>query len=172
MKFFNSLISSFPFVHSAYLDDVLDIPEPFRPLYFLYSIPHNQLPRNVGPNTVYPVKEILAEEVVISFPSTFLPNHSCLAKEDIQHADVHDPYSQQPLVFEHSPHYRFEQPNPYIVSAHLPLIHDNDISLPILYGRLNDLQNVNHDDILPCCKSKKFIETKVAAINCRVLTFS
>jgi len=172
MKFFNSLISNYPFVHSVYPDDVLGIPEPSHPLYYLYSIPHNLLPRNDGPNIVYPEKEILAEEVVKSCPSISLPNHSCLVMVDIQHGGEHDPYSQLPLVFEHSQHYRFGLPNPYIVSAHLPLIHDNDTSLPILYGHSNDLQNVNHDDILPCCKSKKFIETKVAAINCRVLTNS
>jgi len=172
MKFFNSLISSYLFVHSVYLDDVLNIPEPSLQLYSLYSTPHNRLPRNDDPNTVYPVKEILAEEVVKSYPSISLPIHSCLGMGDIQHADEHDPYSQRPLVFEHSQHYKFGQPNPCILSEHPPLIHDNDTSLPILYEHLNDLQNANHDDILPCCKSKKFIETKVAAINCRVLTIS
>ena len=172
MKFFNFLISSYSFVHSVYLDDVLDIPEPSHLLYSLYSIPHNQLPRNDGPNNVYPVMEILAEEVLMSFPLISLPNHLYLGMEDIQHAGEHDPYLPRPLVSEHSLHYRFGQPNPCILSAHRPLIHDSDTSLPILGGHSNDLQNVNHDDILPCCKSKKFIETKVAAINCRVLTIS
>jgi len=170
MKFFNSLISSYPFEYSVYPDDVQDIPVPSHLLYFLYSIPHNQLPRNVYPNTVCLVKEILAEEVVMSYPSTFLPNHSHLLMEDTQHVHERDPYLQHPLVSEHSQHYKSGQLNPYIVPEHLPLIHDNDTSSPILYGHLNDLQNVNHVYVLPCCKSKKFIETKVPAINCRVLT--
>jgi hypothetical protein len=170
MKFFNSLISSYPFEHSVYLDDVQGIPVPSHLLYCLYSKPHIQLPRNVDPNTASQGKEILAEEVVMSFPSTSLQDHSHLWMEDTQYAYEHDPYLQLPLVSEHSQHYKFVQPNHDILPEHHPLIHDNDTSLPTLYEHLTDLQNENHACILPCCKSKKFIETKVAAINCRVLT--
>ena len=170
MKFFNSLISSYPFEHSAYLDDVQDIPEPSLLLYCLYSKPHIQLPRNVYPNTVSLAMETLAGEVVMSYPSISLPNHLHLRMEDIQHACEHDPYLQPPLVSEHSQYYRFVQLNPYNVSVHHLLIHDNDTSSPIRYEHSNDLQNVNYVYILPCCKTRKFIETKVAAINCRVLT--
>jgi hypothetical protein len=170
MNFFNSLISSYPVEYSAYLDDVQDIPVPFRLLYCLYSKPHIQQPRNVGPNTAFQGKEILVEEVERSYPSTFLLDHSRLWMEDIQHAYEHDPYLLLPLVSEHSQHYKFEQPNHDIEAEHHPLIHDNDTSSPKLYEHSNDLQNVNYAYILPCCKSKKILETKVAAINCRVLT--
>ena len=170
MKFFNFLISSYQFEHSAYLDDVPGIPVPSHLLYFLYSKPHIQPPRNVDPNTAFQVKEILAEEVVMSSPSTSLQDHSHLWMEDIQYAYVHDPYLQLPLVSEHSQHYRSVQPNHDIVPEHLPLIRDNDTLSPTLSEHLTDLQNENCAYILPCCKSKKFIETKVAAINCRVLT--
>ena len=170
MKFFNFPISSCQFDYSVYLDDVQGIPEPSRLLYFLYSIRHSQLPKNVDPNTVYLVKEIPAEVVERSYPSISLPGRSYLWRADTLYGHEHDPYLQLPLVSEHSQHYRFEQPNPYTVPEHRPLIHDNDTSLPILYERLIDLQNVYYDDIHPYCKSKKFIETKVPAINCRVLT--
>ncbi len=168
MKFFNFPISNYPFEYSVYPDDVQDTPEPSLLLYFLYSIPHSQLPKNVDPNTVYPVKEIPAEVVATSCPSISLPSHSYLWMADTQYRHVHDLYLQPPLVSVHSLHYRFEQPNPYTVPEHRPLIHDNDTSLPILYERLIDLQNVYYDDIHPYCKSKKFVETKVTAINCRV----
>lgn len=144
MIFFNSLISSYPFEHSAYLDDVQDIHEPSRLLYSLYSKPHIQLPRNVDPNTAYQEKEILAEEVERSYPSAFLLDHSRLWMEDIQYACEHDPYLQRPLGSEHSHQYRFEQPNHDIVPEHLPLIHDNDTSSPKLYGYLTNLQNENY----------------------------
>ena len=170
MKFFNSLISNCQFEYSAYLDDVQDIPEPSYPLYSLYSKHHTLLPRSVDPNTVSQVKEILAEVVVMSFPSTSLPDHLCFLKGDIQYAHEHDPCLQLPLVSEHPLHYRFEQLSPYNVFERLPLKHDIDTSLPKQYERLNDLQYANYVCILPYCKSKKFIETKVPAINCRVLT--
>jgi hypothetical protein len=170
MKFFNSLISSYPFEHSAYLDDAQDIPVPSRLLYFLYSKPHIQLPRNVDPNIAYQGTGILAVEVEKSYPSTSLQDHSRLWMEDTQCAYEHDPYSQRPSVSGHSQHYRFVQPNLDIVPEHRPLIHGNDTLLPTQYEHLNDLQNESYAYIHPCCKSKKFVETKVAAINCRVLT--
>lgn len=170
MKFFTALISSYPFEHSAYLDDVQDTPEPSRPLYCLYSKPQIRLPRNVDPNTAYLKKEILAEEVERSYPSISLPNRLRIGMADILYACEHDPYLQLLLESEHSQHYRFEQPNHDIGPEHHLLKHDNDTLSPTLYGHLTDLQNVNYAYILPCCKSKKFIETKVAAINCRVLT--
>ncbi len=171
MKFFVFiLISNYLIVHSVYPDDVQDIPEPSHPLYFLYSKHHNQLPKNGDPNTACPMREILAEEVVKSYPSTSLPIHLYSTKEDTQHGCEHDLCLLPPLVFEHSQHYLFEQPNLDNVLEHHPLKHDNDISLPKRYELLNDLQNVNLTCIVPSCKTKKFIETKVPAINCRVLT--
>lgn len=152
MKFFTAPISSYPFEYSVYPDDVQDTPEPPHLLYFLYSIPHSQLPKNVDPNTVSPEREILAEAVGTSYPSTSLPDHSYLWRADTLYGHEHDPYLQLPLVSVHSQYYRFEQPNPYTVPEHRPLIHDNDTSLPILYEHLNDLQNVYYDDIHPCCK--------------------
>ena len=161
MKFFNSLISSYPLEHSAYPDDVQDIPEPSGLIYCLYSKPHIQLHRNVDPNTAYPKKEILAEEVEMSYHSISLPNHSRLGMADILYACEHDPYLQLPLVSDHSQHYRFEQPNQDIVPEHHPLKHVNHTLSPTLYAHLTDLQNVNYVYILLCCKSKKFIELKL-----------
>ena len=171
MKFFVFiLISNYLIVHSVYLDDVQDIPEPSHPLYFLYSKHHNQLPKNGDPNTACPMREILAEEVVKSYPSFSSLFHLYSWREDTQHGCEHDPCLLLPLVFEHSQHYKFEQPNHDNVPEHLPLKHDIDTSLPIRYEQLNDLQNEILPYIVPSCKTKKFIETKVPAINCRVLT--
>lgn len=90
---------------------------------------------------------------------------------DIPYACELDPYLQLLLLeSEHSQHYTFKQPNHNIGPEYHPLKHDNYTLLPTLYGHLNDLQNMNYVYILPCFKSKKFIETKVVAINCRVLT--
>jgi hypothetical protein len=76
--------------------------------------------------------------------------------EDVRHGGEQDRYSQCLLAFEHSQHYKFGQPKPCFISAHLPLINDNDTFLLIPFGHSNDLQNVNDGDILPCCKSKKY----------------
>jgi hypothetical protein len=171
MKFFDFiLISNCLIVHSVYPDDVQDIPEPSHPLYFLYSKHHNQLPKNGAPNTACPMREILVEEVVMSYPSTSLLIHLYSKKEDTQHVCEHDPCLLHPLVFEHSQYYIFEQPNHDNVPEHHPLKHDIDTSLPKQYEQSNDLQNENLPYIVPSCKTKKFIETKVPAINCRVLT--
>ncbi len=117
------------------------------------------------------MKEILAEEAAKSFQPTFLQDHSLLEMEEIQYVDEHDPFLQLHLVSEYSQHYKFAQPNHDIVPEHHLLIHDTDTSSLKLYVHLTDLQNENYVYILPCCKSKEFIETKVAAINCIVLTF-
>lgn len=92
MKFFNFPISSCPFEYSVYHDDVQDIPEPSHLLYYQYSIPHSQLPKNVDPNTVYPVMEILAEVIVRFYPSISLPGRSRLWMADTQYGHEHDPY--------------------------------------------------------------------------------
>jgi len=53
---------------------------------------------------------------------------------------------------------------------YLLLVRDNEIWLSKQYGRSFDLWYGFIYDILPYRKSGKFVDTKVAAINCRVLT--
>ena len=84
-----------------------------------------------------------------------------------QYAYEHDPCLLHPSVSLRSLNYRFEQSNLGNEPANLLLTHDNDISLPILYEHLVYLKYVNFFDNLPYCKTKKFLETKVAAIKLR-----
>jgi len=171
MKFFNfTQVSNSPIVHLAYPDDAQDTPVPFHRLYCQYSIPHIRSPKNVVPNTASPEQEILPEGDAMSFLLSSSPTHLYSEMEGIQHGYAHDLCSPLPSLSEHSLNYIPEQPNPCTVPEHRLLIHDNDTWLPILYALIIDLQNECYAYILPSCKSKKFLETKVPAINCRVLT--
>ena len=171
MKFFNLiLISNYLTPHWAYLDDVQNTPVPFHRLYFLCSTPHTLSPRNADPNISSLTQGTLAEVCVKFVPSTSSPDNLCSTKEGTQHAREHDPCSPLPSVFEHSLNYRSKLLNLCIELEHRPLIHGNDTSSPKRYGPTTDLHDENSFCSLPYCKSMKFIETKVPAINCRVLT--
>jgi hypothetical protein len=99
-----------------------------------------------------------------------LPNHSCSLKEDIQYACVHDLYLQHLSISEHFLNYIFAQSNLDTFVEHRLSKHGIYIWLPKLYEPSIDLLYVSFFDTPTYCKSIKFIETKVPAINCRVLT--
>ena len=171
MKFFNFvLISSYPFGYWVYPDDVLNTPEPSHRLYCLYSKPHILQPKSVAPNTACSKQETLVGEALRFDLSTSLPIRLCSGMVGIQYECAHDPYSQHLSELKHSQHCIFEQPSLDNEPEHRPLIRGNDTSSPIQYALLNDLRNGILCDCVPSCKSMKFIETKVPAINCRVLT--
>ena len=171
MKFFNFvLISSYPFGYWVYPDDVLGTPEPSHRLYFLYSKPQSLQPKSVGPNSACSGQETPVGEAVRFVLSTSLPIRLCSGMANTQYVCERDPYSQHLSESTHSQHCRFEQPNPGNEPEHLPLARGIDTSSPIQYGLLIDLRNANLYDCVPSSKSMKFIETKVTAINCRVLT--
>lgn len=171
MKFFNFIqISSYLSGCWVYPDDALDTPEPSHQLCCLYSKPHTLQPKNVAPNTAYSMQETPAGEAVRFFLSTSLQERLCSVMVGIQCECGHDLCSQLLSESIHSLNCKFEQPCLDNESEHRLLVHGNDTSSPIQYGRSIDSRNGNWCDYIPYRKSIKFIETKVTAINCRVLT--
>lgn len=165
MKFFYfTQISSSLFQYWASPDDVRDIPEPFRPLFDLYSMHHNQQPKSDVPNISASDREIRFEESEKCDLSTSLPNYSHLRREDIQHAREHDLYLQHLLVSEHSHYYKFGLSDlGFFAEYHLEG-HGNDTSSPKQGEQKYYLYYGSSYDIQPYCKTMKFIETKVAAM--------
>ena len=173
MKFFDIIpLSNFQPVNSAYPYGVPDILVPFHRLYFLYSMLRTRWPRNVFPNTAFPIPGILSAALWMFSPLIALLSYLYSMMVDIRYAYGHDPYSQLPLESSHFHYYRSEQANRDTVSERPLLTHDNDISSPIRYEHLANLQYVNSFAFLPYCKVRAFIETKVAAINCGDLTLN
>ena len=90
----------------------------------------------------------------------------------ILHGYEYDLCSQLLLISSHSPNYKSELANRDNASVHHLAIHDTDIWLSKQCERLNDLYYKNYSYILTWSKNNNFIETKVAAINCGVLTIN
>jgi hypothetical protein len=178
MKFFSTppypttLISNYCWENWAYPYDVPSILESSHPLYYLYSKHHNQHPKNVDPNNVSSRWGIPAVNDENCDLSTSLPKRLCSRREDTQHEYEHGLCSQHLLKYSHSLNYKSELANHDSVSAHHLAKHDTDIWLSKQYVHLNDLYYVNYSCILTWSENIKFIETKVAAINCGVLTFN
>jgi len=171
MKFFNFiLISSYPFGYWVCPDDALSTPEPSHRLYSLCSKRHTLQPKNAAPNTACLMLETPVGEDARSDLSISLQERLYSEMARIQYECAHGPCSQHPSELTHSQHYKFEQPSLGNEPEYRPLVHGNDTSSPILYALLNDLRNENLSECVPYRKSMKFIETKVPAINCRVLT--
>ena len=160
MKFFFTQISSSPSLNWAFPDDAQDIPVPFHLLSLQYSMPHNQLPKNDGPNIFVSTGEIQFEEPV-KF-DLLVSSLACLCSlmEGTQYAYVHDPYLQHPSESERSHYYIFEQLNPECAAEYLLVKYENDTSLPIQGELSYNLHYGSSFDIQPYCKSKTFIETE------------
>ena len=168
MKFFESIpLSSSPLENLALLDDAPDILEPSHRLYCHYSIHQSLLPRNVVPNTASLFLEILAVATLMSDLLASLPGRLCSVKVNIPHACVHGLYLQRPSISLHSLNHISESTNLCNELEGRPLIHGSDISSPKQYEHLTCLLYVNSFDSLPFSKSKKFLETKVAAMKLR-----
>ena len=172
MKFFIAiiLISNYWTAHSVYPYGVRDILEPSRLLYCQCSIPHNLLPKNVGPSTSFLTLDIPFANGERYDLSTSSPNHSYSKMVDIQCACAHDLYLLLPLISGHSLNRIFGLSGPCISAGYLLLTLHIDTLLPKRYGHSSDLLYVNYACSQPYRKSIKFVETKVTAINCRVLT--
>ena len=167
MKFFFNiitLISSFPFLYWAYPYGVQGILEPFHPLFFLYSMHHNQLPKNDDPNIACLIPEIPSEQDVMIDPTTSSLGHLYLTMEDIQYACGHDPCSLHPLIFERFLNYILELEYLCIAFEHHLSKPCSDILSPKLGDSLNYLLNENYFYIPAFNKFSTFIETKVAAM--------
>lgn len=168
MKFFTIIpLSNFRPEYLAYPYDVPSTLVPFHLLYYPYSTPRIQLPRNACPNTFSPILEILS--VTLSMFSLLIASLSYLylLMVDIRYAYEHGPYSQLLLESSHSHCYKFVPVNPDIVPECLLLTHDNDIWSPKQCEHLANLQYENSFENLPYRKFRAFIETKVAAMKLR-----
>lgn len=173
MKFLNLfiiLISSLPLLYWVYLDGAQDILEPFHLLYSRYSKLHSLWPKNAAPNTVSSILETPTEDDGTFCPLTFSPIHLYLWRGSILHECVHGLCSLRLLISSRFLNYIFELSNLYIASEYRLAKHGIDIWLSKLGAHLIDLRNGYSFYNQPFSKSTNFIETKVSAINCRVLT--
>ena len=157
-------LSNSLFLNWAYLYDVQDIPEPSHQLYFLYSKHQSQQPKNVSPNTSYPIQEIPAGEHEKNGLSISSQEYLHLMTVGIQCVYEYGLCLQLLSKFEHF-HYRISESG-YLDTfpERRPLIQDNGTLLPKQGGNLNYLLNVNCCGIVPFSKFKTFIETKVSAM--------
>ena len=175
MKFFPKIsipISSSPFRNWVFPYGAQDILEPFHRLFYPYSMRHNQPPRNDDPNMFSPMREILVAKDERFGLSTSLPKHLCLKMAGIQCAYEYDLYLQHLLKSGRSQNCIFVSKDlDSDIGDHL-LVYHIDTWSPKQDGNSYCLQNVNSYEYQPFNKTKKFIETKVTAINCRVLTFN
>ena len=165
MKFFSlTQISSSPSQYWAYPDDVQDILVPFHQLFGLYSMLHNQQPRNDAPNISVSIVGILSAASVMSDLLTSSPTYSHSERGDIQHVREHGLDSQHLLKSEHSRCCKSELSNHASFAECRLEEHDNDTLSP----KQDEPTSYLHYGCLfyyrPYCKSMKFIETKVAAM--------
>ena len=168
MKFFEFIpLSSSLKEYSVYLDDAPNIPVPFRPLYSQYSILQSRLPKSVSPNSASLLLEILVATFSMFALLVFLPNHLYSKRVNTQRACARDLYLPLLSIFSHSLNCISELPNPCNESVDPPSKHDNDILSPIRYAHLTYLLYVSSFDNHPYSKSKKILETKVAAMKLR-----
>ena len=174
MEFFNiaTPVSSYPSLSWAYPYGVQDTLEPSRPLFSPYSKPHIQQPKNDDPNIAYPTTGTLAARAERYDPLVSLPKHLHLWTEGTQHACGCGRYLQRLSISVHSP-------NRISGSANLDTEPEGPLSKPgsdtwspKLCDNSNCLLNESSFENPTFNKAKTFIETKVTAINCRVLTFN
>ena len=154
----------------ACLDDAQGSPVPSCLLSPQCSTPRNLPPKNAGPSIVSVTSETPLADTVMSSLSTSSPTCLRLSTADTPHACAHGLYSLRLSIFVHS-RYRIPVPKCHgIAFGHLLSAPHIDISSPILCDMLNSLLYVNPFCNLSCRKGSIFIQTKVAAINCGVLT--
>src|ERR1035441_5634023 len=161
MKFFKLIpLSSYQSENWVCPDDVPNIPEPFLLLYYLYSKPHNLLPKNVFPNIFFPTRETLVATCEMFFPLIALLNHLYSLMLGTLRAYVHGLCLQHLSISLHSHYCISESINHDSVTVYRLLKHDSDIWSPKLYEHSSCLQYENSFDNFPYCKTNNFIETK------------
>ena len=151
-------------------DDAQGTPGPSRPLSPLCSTRHSLSPKSAGPSTVSVTSETLLVDIATSSLSASSPANLRLSTEDIPHACGYD-LDLPPLSVSERFRYRIlvqvcpDSASGYHLSA--PRI---GISSPKLCGMSYWSLYVTRFCNLSCRKVSTFIQTKVAAINCGVLT--
>ena len=165
MKFFDNHITT-PVSNCqqgnwVYPCGVQDTLEPSHWSSFRYSKHHNQLPKNAGPNTVYPTTGILVAKDGKYDPSSVSLNYLHSKMEGIQYEGERDLCSQHLSKFAHSLNCKSELSNLYNAVEYRQLIHDNDTSLSKPSERLSEIRYVNYAYTLSWVQRyEKFIETE------------
>jgi len=151
-------------------DDAQDSLVPSCPLSPPYSMLRILSPKSADPSTVSVASETPLGDIVTSSLSSSSPACLCLSTADTQHAYGHGLCSPPLSISEHS---RYRIPELIcrdIASAHHPSAPRSGTSSPTRCGMSCSSQYVNPFCNLSCRKGNTFIQTKVAAINCGVLT--
>lgn len=134
------------------------------------STPRNLSPKSAGPSNVSVTSETPLVDTVMSAPSASSPACLHLSMADTLHACEHGLCSPRLSVSVRS-HYRTPVPKCRgIASGHLLSALRSDILSPTLCDTSNLSLYVTPFYNLSCRKGSTFIQTKVAAINCGVLT--
>ena len=166
---FPTLISTNP-PHWACRDDAQGSPVPFYPLSPLCSRLHNLSPKSAVPSTVSVTSETPLVDIVTSSLSASSPAYLRLATADTPHTCVHDPCSPLLSVSARSHYYTLVPVCPDSASGYPLSAPHIGTSSPTLCGMSYWSPYVNLICNLSCRKVSIFIQTKVAAINCGVLT--
>ena len=151
-------------------DDAQGSPVPSCLLSHLCSTLRTLSPKSADPSTVSVASETPLVNIVMSSPSTSSPACLCLSTADTQRACGHGLCSPHLSVSVRS---RYRTPALIcrdIASGHHLSALRSGISSPTLCGMSSSSPYVNPSCNLSCRKGSIFIQTKVAAINCRVLT--
>ena len=168
MKFPTPISTNLP--HWACRDDAQDSPVPSCLLSLLCSTRHNLSPKSADPSIASAASEIPPVDTVTSSLSASSPAYLHLLTADTPHACEHGLCSPHPSVSSRS---HYHTPVPIcrgIVSGCLLSTQRIGISSPTLCGMSDSSLYVTHFGNLSCRKGNIFIQTKVAAINCGVLT--
>ena len=156
--------------HWACRDDAQDSLVPSCLLSHQCSTHRSLSPKSAGPSTVSVTSETPLADVVMSSPSASSPACLHLSMADTPHACERGLCSPRLSVSAHS-HYRTPVPKcPDIASGYLLSALRSGILSPTLCGTSNSSLYVTLSYNLSCRKGSTFIQTKVAAINCGVLT--
>ena len=151
-------------------DDAQGSPVPSCLLSHLCSTLRTLSPKSADPSTVSVASETPLVDTVMSSPSTSSPACLHLSMADTLHACEHGLCSPRLSVSVRS-HYRTPVPKCRgIASGHLLSALRSDILSPTLCDTSNLSLYVTPFYNLSCRKGSTFIQTKVAAINCGVLT--
>lgn len=135
--------------HWDFHDDVQGILEPSRRLSHLYSKHQKLLPKSVVPNNVSSVGDIPFEDDEMCDLLTFSPKDPNFERESILCAYEYGQDLQHLSRCEHSHYCRFELANHDNDFEYHPTKQDNDIWLPKLYDKSNNLRYEIDDDSLP-----------------------
>ena len=174
MKFLTNIIplSNCPSPNWAFPCDAPNIPGPSHRLSGRCFMLRSRPPRNVGPSTSCAPPETPSGEGARNGPSTFSPERLCAAKGGTRHGCGYGPCSLRPSEYARSPNRISGRAGRDSDISNRPEEPNTCAWSPKLYDSSDYLWNGNSSGNSTSHKAKTFIETKVTAINCMVLTFN